>query len=219
MQFKKNSLTIHSFPSGPFRTNAYLVVCEETKEAVVIDPASGSFEKIKELVKAEQLTVSKVILTHSHWDHIADTSLFAQEWNPPICINPEDAPNLIQPGSDNIPYWISIQGVLPTVLLHEGDSFSIGNSEWKVIHTPGHSPGGICLFCEKEQLLFAGDSLFKGTCGNLSLPTGEPERMWPSLKKLSYLPDNTVVFSGHGPSTTIGDEPWLDQAETLFGKE
>ena len=112
--------------------------------------------------------------------------------------------------------WMAIDGVEPAGLLKEGDTFFIGESHWKVLHTPGHTPGGICLYCEDEQLLISGDTLFKGCMGRLDIPTGEPARMWASLKKLSTLPKETEVFPGHGWPTTIGQENWLANAEQIF---
>lgn len=217
MQFKTDTLSIYRFPCGPYATNAYVIVCEATREAAIIDPSPGSFQKIKKFAGEQGFSLLHVFLTHSHWDHIADTSLFVKEWNLPVSVHAEDVSNLVEPGIDQIPSFATIQSVSPSHIFQEGDVVSIGKSEWKIIHTPGHSPGGVCLYSEKEAILISGDTLFKGSCGRLDLPTGEPNRMWLSLKKLSQLSPNTVVFPGHGPSTTIKDEPWLESAEQLFG--
>ncbi|MBS0655935.1 MAG: MBL fold metallo-hydrolase [Verrucomicrobia bacterium] len=211
-------MKILTFPSGPYRTNCYVVVSMPTKEAAIIDPSPGSFARVEKVIEEQGLTPTQLILTHSHWDHIADASHFVQKWHLPVLIHPEDAKNLIQPGSDHIPYSVPIQGVLPSKLLNEGDSIMIGESKWTVLHTPGHSPGCICLWCEEEKTVISGDTLFKGTFGNPQLPTGEPARMLPSLKRLSLLPGDTVVYPGHGEATTIAQEKWLEQAETLFGE-
>ena len=116
-----------------------------------------------------------------------------------------------------IPSWIKIEGITPAALLKDRDIVGIGEINWRVIHTPGHSPGSICFYCPDEELLISGDTLFKGTIGNLELPTGEPERMWPSLQKLSLLPPTVHVFPGHGGPTTIGAESWLKTAKEKFG--
>ncbi len=102
------------------------------------------------------------------------------------------------------------------MILEEGDRISIGEIAFTVISTPGHSPGCVCFYCEKEHILFSGDTLFKGTIGNLTFPTSVPDEMWPSLDKLAALPPETKVYPGHGPSTTIGDESWLPRARKLF---
>lgn len=208
---------ISIFPSGPFETNAYIVACSETREAAIIDPAPDSKELIVKAIADKQLKPTKIILTHSHWDHIADVVPLSELFGLPVLIHSEDAPNLMHPGQDQLPCWITIQGKQPDQLLKDGDTISIGKSEWRVIHTPGHSPGSICLFCEKEKILLSGDTLFKKSIGNLSFPTSEPERMWPSLTKLSLLPAETQVYPGHGESTTIGAEKWLARAKQIFG--
>ena len=123
------------------------------------------------------------------------------------------------PGSDGLPCWIKIEGVVPTHLINEGDSLVIGDLHFSIIHTPGHTPGGVCFYCAQEKLLLSGDTLFKGTIGNLSFSTGRPEQMWPSLAKLALLPSDTQVYPGHGEKTTIGNEKWLDKAEEIFGND
>lgn len=212
-----NNIEIHTFPSGPFQTNAYLVVCKKTKSAAIIDPAPDSKNLLIEAITANKITPKMIILTHSHWDHIADCAPLKDLYKIPVYVHEEDAYNLIEPGSDKLPCWIEIEGVNPTNILSENDEIRIGETRWQVIHTPGHTPGGICLYCPEEKVLLSGDTLFKRTIGNLSFPTGEPKRMWASLKKLAQLPADVQVFPGHGEPTTIGHESWLERAEKIFG--
>ena len=208
-------IEILTFPSGPVRTNAYLV--SEGHEAMVIDPAPGSSRLLVQAIEQKKLTLTKIVLTHSHWDHIADVSLLLAAHHVDLFVHEEDAANLVQPGIDRVLCPISIQGVEPSDYLHEGDCVILGTSRWQIIHTPGHTPGGICLYCPEQGILFSGDTLFKRSIGILTLPTSEPARMWPSLKKLSLLPPETVVYPGHGEATTIGSEKWLSRAEDIFG--
>lgn len=210
-------MTIAVFPSGPFETNAYVLHCPDTKTACIIDPAPDSLRAIQTYIEAHGLKPEKLLLTHSHWDHIADAAPIINIYGLKTYIHPLDAPNLEHPGSDGLPCWVSFKGVKPDVLLKEGDSIEAGHITLKVIHTPGHSPGGVCFYDSKNALLLSGDTLFKGTIGNLSFPTAQPDLMWPSLKKLAKLPPETKVFPGHGPATTIGQEGWLENAEQLFG--
>lgn len=203
---------ISTHPSGPFETNAYIVACEKTKKAALIDPGVGSFEPITTLLKTQNFQLEKILLTHSHWDHIADVSKFKV----PVYIHSLDIPNLENPGADRLPCWVAIEGVKPSVLIDEETLISVGNLTFHVIHTPGHTPGGVCFYNKEEGALFSGDTLFKGSIGNLSFPTCEPDKMWDSLKKLENLPRETKVFPGHGPATTIGEESWLPQAKKLF---
>jgi len=211
--YEKPSFHLICFPSGPIGTNAYLIICKKTKEAALVDAPSDSLLKIQRAVTKHEAHLTQLILTHSHWDHIAEAAKYVV----PLLVHSEDADNLTEPGSDGISTWMSIEAVKPTTLLKDQDLIQIGTTCWQVIHTPGHSPGSICLYCEVDKTCLTGDTLFKGSIGRLDLPTGEPERMWPSLKKLALLPSDTHCFPGHGPSTTIGQEPWLISAEEYFG--
>ena len=139
-----------------------------------------------------------------------------KKYNIPVYVHAFDANNLEKPGSDGLPSWLSIEGVIPEHLIKEGDVIHVGNLAFEVIETPGHSPGSLCFYNKEEKVLFSGDTLFKGSIGNLSFPTSRPHLMQSSLSKLAKLPADTRVFPGHGPSTTIGKESWLERAEELF---
>jgi hydroxyacylglutathione hydrolase len=210
-------MIIQAFPSGPFETNAYVIACPQTRQAFIIDPAPGSFNSITSYIEQKKLVPAAILLTHSHWDHTADVVPLKTKYKIPVLIHSLDVPNLESPGADHLPCWIDIQGVSPDRLLSEGDRIECGNVQFTVIHTPGHSPGGVCFYAPQEHLLISGDTLFKGTIGNLSFPTSQPELMWGSLSKLAQLPSDTRVFPGHGSSTTIGAEHWLSRAEEIFG--
>lgn len=210
-------MTLLTFPSGPFDTNAYLVGCPATKKAAFIDPSPDSAPLLIKAAEQGGWIPEQIILTHSHWDHIADVYPLQQHYSIPVYVHRLDAPNLIAPGTDGLPCWLSITGVQPTGFLEEGQNVSVGQLTFKVIHTPGHSPGGICLYCPEAKLLISGDTLFKGSIGNISFSTAQPELMWSSLDKLSALPHDTSVYPGHGPATTIGQEAWLPKARQIFG--
>ncbi|MCH9634698.1 MAG: Hydroxyacylglutathione hydrolase GloC [Chlamydiae bacterium] len=207
---------IKVFSSGPFDTNAYIIFCPETKVAAIIDPAPESAERLLESIQINGFKVDKIILTHSHWDHFGDLATVKEKLEVPVYVHPLDQANLESPGSDGLPMFMPILGVLADQLLNDGQMISIGTLNFQVIHTPGHSPGGICLYCKDENILISGDTLFKGTIGNLSFPTASPEDMWKSLEKLAKLPPETQVFPGHGDSTTIEDESWLSNAKKHF---
>lgn len=208
---------IHCIPSGPFATNAYIIGCPATHKAAIIDPGVDSFDAINELLEKQSFLPEKILLTHSHWDHIGDAAKCKEHFKIPISIHPEDLPNLEKPGSDHLPLMQPIPPAKADHLLSDGDTLSIGNTSWKVIHTPGHSPGGICFYNEENAILISGDTLFQGSIGNISFPTSNPDAMWKSLKKLSALPPETQVYPGHGPSTTLAEESWLPQAQQIFG--
>ncbi len=168
---------IYSLPSGPFETNCYVVDCSDNK-AIIIDPLSRFiFQNLISLLAKHVLTPIAILLTHSHWDHIADVSKIKNEFpDAPIYIHPRDKDNLIAPGSDGLPCWIYIEGVNPDHLLHENEKIIFNHLECQVIETPGHTPGGVCFYFPNEHVIFTGDTLFQGTIGNLSFVTARPMR-------------------------------------------
>lgn len=208
---------IQEFPSGPFETNAYVVGCTTTKQAVIIDPAPESADAILDCLETKGFHCIAILLTHSHWDHIADAPTLKDKLNVPIYIHELDAPNLKRPGADGLPLWVEIRGLEADHLIHEGMIIPVGELSFHVLETPGHTPGGVCFYEPEEGVLFSGDTLFKGTIGNLSFPTARPHLMWHSLDKLAELPAHTHVYPGHGPSTRIGKESWLPNARDVFG--
>lgn len=210
-------MILETFPCGPFRTNAYLIGCENTKKGIFIDPAPESAEKLLKTAKNHELQIEAIYLTHSHWDHIADVAILKERLPLNIYVHRKDEENLKHPGSDHIPMFVKIKGAEPTHFLEEGQLHHIGELNFVVIHTPGHCPGSVCFYFEKEKVLISGDTLFKGTIGSLSLPTAEQEKMWDSLKKLSLLPLSTKVYPGHGGPTTLKEEEWIKNAKQLFG--
>lgn len=199
------------FPSGPFATNAYFIGCENTNQGIYIDPAPDSAELLHSA--SEGFNVQGIYLTHSHWDHIGDVAKLML----PVFVHALDAANLMQPGSDGLPMMMPITAAQPTGHFEDGEQFQVGDLIFDVIHTPGHTPGGVCFYLKQENILISGDTLFKGSIGNISFPTADPSAMWQSLKKLAKLPAQTCVYPGHGEPTSIGAEPWLEQAEEIFG--
>lgn len=190
-----------------------------TRQAAVIDAPQGVTSSILKELEREQLTVKMILITHSHWDHIADAAFLKEHLKVPLYIHSLDHPNLEKPGSDGLPLFFTTQGSKADGFLKEGDQLQVGNLQIQVIETPGHTPGGVCFWLPEEKILFSGDTLFQGTIGNLSFPTARPAFMWESLKKLAQLPPETQVYPGHGTPTTIAAEAWITQAEFLFGGE
>ncbi|MCH9620925.1 MAG: Hydroxyacylglutathione hydrolase GloC [Chlamydiia bacterium] len=205
---------IDSFPTGPFDTNVYIIYLEQSRDAIIIDPGFNSFSRILEIIKNKSLKPQAIWLTHSHWDHVSDVAPLKKELSIPIYIHGEDKQNLIEPGSDKLPMLVPLfEKATPDHIIKDYEILNLGNLEFKVIHTPGHSPGSVCFYNEKENTLISGDTIFKGAIGSLSLPTGEPKRMWPSLEKLAKLPAETKVYPGHGPSTVLENEKWILDAK------
>lgn len=207
-------MLIEQIPSGPFETNAYIIACEETRECAIIDPAPDSAAEITAFIETNKLKPTQILLTHSHWDHIGDVAPLKKQYVIPVYIHPKDAGNLEKPGTDGLPMFGALEEVKADGELNEGQNVKVGNLSFNVIETPGHTPGGICFF--GEGILISGDTLFHGSIGNLSFPTAEPEKMWPSLQRLMRLPPETKVYPGHGPATTIDAESWLPDAKRIF---
>lgn len=209
-------MILEVFPSGPFETNAYLLGSEKTKTGIFIDPAPDSAAALLKAAKQHDLKVEAIFLTHSHWDHIGDVHELRKSLELKLYVHPADADNMRKPGSDGLPLMFAIEGEEPDHFFEEEQKLQVGELEMEVIHTPGHTPGGVSFYLPQEKVLISGDTLFKGSIGNLSFPTADPEAMWESLKKLAKLPPETRVYPGHGPATTIGSEPWLADAKQLF---
>ena len=214
--FQILSMIIEAILSGPFATNAYIAGCPETMEAAIIDPAPESTSAIARALESHKLTPKKILLTHSHWDHIADVPQIKERYGIPVWVHEKDAPNLRKLGADGLPVFSPMPPVEPDEFFREGDEIPVGNLRFAVIHTPGHTPGGVCFYEKKEGVLFSGDTLFQGSIGNLSFPSANPEDMWISLDKLKDLPPETKVYPGHGGSTTIKNESWLPEARRYF---
>ncbi len=209
-------MILETFSSGPFETNTYIVGCPLTLKAFVVDVPPQSTKGILEILKKKGLVLDKILLTHSHWDHISDVSLLKEATGADVLIHPLDVDNLQKPGADKLPMFFSFEGLVPDGFLKEGELVTVGSLEIEVLFTPGHTPGGVCFYLSKEKTLFSGDTLFKGTMGRVDFPTSSAKLMWTSLKKLSTLPAETKVYPGHGSPTQIGKEAWIANAEERF---
>lgn len=209
-------MILEIFPSGPLSTNAILLGCEQTKKAACIDPSMGSFDFFQKELKKNDLEPIAILLTHSHWDHIADVAKLKEKYSIPVYVHELDVANLEKPGADGIPLMVPIESAVADHTFKDGDHISIGSLDIQVIHTPGHSKGSVCFYLKKEKILLSGDTIFKRSIGNVSFPFSEPTKMWESCKILSELPPDTRVIPGHGPETRIGLESWLKDAQHYF---
>lgn len=189
-------------------TNCYIAMDEISKETMVIDPG-GEPEKIIEMLNILEVKNLKYIyLTHCHGDHFGGLLEVKNQKGGKVLIHRDDAEGLNNPDI-SLTYYIGIGNITIEAdsRVDDGDIIHLGNIEFKVIHTPGHTKGGTCLYCEKEKLLFSGDTLFKGTWGRTDLPTSNFVSIINSItNKLAVLPDETIVYPGHGKSTRIKEE-------------
>lgn len=190
---------------GPFGTNCYIIACPETRVAAVVDPGQPD-PWIRQVVAKEQLQVEQVLLTHAHVDHIGGVEWVRGWAGVPVALHPDDLPMAADPfynGSAMFGEPIAITAVERE--LRDGATVAVGNLRLQVLHTPGHTPGGVSLYT--PGYLLAGDTLFAGSVGRADLPGGDYATLIRSIRtKLFALPAATVVYPGHGPRTTIGDE-------------
>jgi len=190
---------------GPIMANCYILGCESTKEAVVIDPGDDADRILMELAKAG-LKVKYLINTHGHFDHVGANKRMKEVTGAELAIHPDDEPMLKELSRSAMMFGLSAENSPPAdIRLNHGDEISFGEITLKVIHTPGHSKGGICLYT--KGYLFAGDTLFAGSIGRTDLNGGDYDTLISSIKeKLLVLEPDTVVYTGHGPETTIANE-------------
>ena len=199
------SLRVESIIVGSFQTNCYLV--GNGKKGVIIDPGDD-FPKIKNLIEKYNIEIKKIILTHGHIDHIAAVSQVKDFTQAPVLIHAADA-DMLTSAEANLSASTENAFVAGKAdeLVSEGDIIEAGGLSFRVLHTPGHTPGGISLVTRGEEMVFTGDALFWGSIGRTDLPGGNHEVLMDSIRtKLLGLPDNTIVYPGHGPETTIGHE-------------
>ena len=193
---------------GSYCANCYILYCEETLKAAIIDPA-GQEEGILELLKEKNLKLKYIINTHGHVDHIAANGAIKFATRALILIHKEDAP-LLEKYDKNLSIFFEKEAASSGIadeFVNDGDIIEFGNVKLKVIHTPGHTSGSICLYNEQEKVLISGDTLYDESIGRTDFPGGCYETMVKSVKeKLFILPDETVVYSGHREVTTIGYE-------------
>jgi glyoxylase-like metal-dependent hydrolase (beta-lactamase superfamily II) len=192
---------------GLVRTNCYIVYTEDTKKAVIIDPAADSRRIMGEL-SALGVTPEAVLLTHGHFDHMLAADSLRNDYQIPVCVHKADAELLKHPNLNcseqflHMPYAISADEEL-----EDGQNLRFLDGALTVISTPGHTEGSCCYYAKSENILFSGDTLFQGSVGRTDLPTGRAAQLTNSIReKLFVLPEDTLVLSGHGDQTTIGEE-------------
>ena len=188
-------------------TNCYVVLDEKTKEAMVIDPG-GEPEKIAEVLDILEGNLKYIFLTHCHADHIGGIAELKRLKGGKVLISRADSEGLYNENI-NLAYYINMEKpeLEADSRVDDNDLIHIGDIEFKVIATPGHTKGGLCLYSEKEGLVFTGDTLFNGAWGRTDLPTGSFEEIINSITtRLMVLPDETIVYPGHGKITMIQDE-------------
>jgi glyoxylase-like metal-dependent hydrolase (beta-lactamase superfamily II) len=193
---------------GPFAENTYVVGDSETGDALLIDPG-GETERVLGLLEPSGFAIRRIFLTHGHIDHVAGCAEAARRTGAPCQIHRADADWLAAVPQQAEMFGFEDAGAAPVAdRFHEdGETLLVGRHAARVVHTPGHTRGGACLFFEKDRVLFSGDTLFAGSVGRTDLPGGDFEALARSIaEKLFPLGDDVRFFPGHGPSALLGDE-------------
>jgi len=197
-----------------YQTNTYLLYDTESQEAMLIDPAAYS-ESLAQHIRNSNLRLKLIVNTHGHGDHIGANAAFARSFGCPIAIHSLDAP-MLSDGRKNLSLYMGydLASTAADQLLKDGDVLMLGEVPVKVIHTPGHTKGSLCLLVNKY--LVSGDTLFEQSIGRTDLPGGDHAAIIASIQdKLFVLPDDVLVYPGHGPATSIG----LEKVNNPFVKE
>ncbi|GAB1445892.1 MBL fold metallo-hydrolase [Flammeovirgaceae bacterium] len=203
-------ITVKSFVFNPFSENTY-VVYDDTREAIVIDPGCYEPQEKKELdefIKSNHLTVALLVNTHCHIDHVLGNDFVKETYNVPFLIHKKEE-SLLRAVKTYAPNYgfSAYKEALPDKFIDEKDEVTWGKSQLKVIFLPGHSSGHIGLYNLEQKILISGDVLFDGSIGRTDLPGGDMDTLIDSIQqKLFILPDDVIVYSGHGDPTTIGKE-------------
>ena len=204
-------MEINQITFNPFQENTF-ILWDETKKCIIIDP--GCYEKnekeyLSNFIESNNLNPVKLINTHCHIDHILGNKFVSEKWKIDLYMNKKDLPLL--EGAGDIAKMYGFENYkgspYPKYFLEEGDVLEFGNSKLSILFTPGHAPGHICLLNKEENFVVSGDVLFNGGIGRTDLPGGDFDTLINSIKtKLMTLKDETIVYCGHGPSTSIGRE-------------
>jgi glyoxylase-like metal-dependent hydrolase (beta-lactamase superfamily II) len=194
---------------GPIATNVHILADASSREAIAIDTATPSLAWVADELAARGWTLKLIVSTHGHWDHIGDNAAVAAHTGAQIAVHPLDRERLERPQPLFAPF--EIPPSVPAIELAEGGLVRFGGFSLRVLHTPGHTEGSVCLLAEDEGLLYSGDTLFQAGWGRVDLPGGDSTAMVESIARLSRLENRIAVFPGHGEATTIERErSWME---------
>lgn len=199
---------VRGFVLGPWETNCYVVTARETDACWIVDAGFDPGPMIDH-IKAQRLKPERILLTHAHVDHIAGVREILKALGDVPIWNHEAERAFLNDPTLNLSAFVemSITTPDPSGALEDGQELSLGDTQWRVLHTPGHSPGGIVLYHEAGELAIVGDTLFAGSIGRSDFPTSNQSALFDSIRtKILTLPDDTTVYPGHGESTTVGRE-------------
>ena len=203
-------LKIKVFTFSPIQENTY-VVYNEKNECIIIDPGCYSTKEQQELktfIDKSELLPKWLVNTHCHLDHVFGNKFIAEAYHLTLHLHPKEELVLQFAPTSGLMYEMPFENYQGEfIFLNEGDTITLGEDELEIIHVPGHSPGSICFYCKAQKFIIGGDVLFNGSIGRTDLPMGDHQTLIKGIKqKLFALPDDIIVYSGHGRDTTIGNE-------------
>jgi hydroxyacylglutathione hydrolase len=205
-----SEIVIGSLTVGPIQTNVYVVGCRQSGQGAIVD-AGGDADGLLQLVDDFGLEVDKILQTHAHIDHIAAIPQIKEATGAPIYLHPDEVQLWQAAPQQGQMFGIPVEPLpAPDEELADGQRVAIGELEAEVILLPGHSPGGVAFYIGEHSVVLSGDVLFAGSIGRVDLPGSDRSAMRASLERISQLPDDTRVLSGHGPATSIGHEKKLN---------
>lgn len=197
-------MVVKKFVVGPLESNCYLIADEHSKETLVVDPGDEP-DRILDFVHKNSLHVKHIVCTHAHFDHVGALSEIKQATGASIVIHRDEDEIYRSTREQAVSWGFELDDLPePDMLVSDGDILEIGSLKFMIIHTPGHSPGGICF--SGEDILITGDTLFSGSVGRTDLHGGDIMQLKKSFKRIMSLSENITVLPGHGPETTIGRE-------------
>ena len=205
-------LRLTTIVGGPLDTNAYLVGDDVSHEAIIVDTPQGVTADLDEAIRAGGFTVTRIVLTHAHWDHIADANQVRAATGAGVYAHPLAVDRLANPDNDRLQLPFVLEAVTPDGTLDDGDTVPVGEHTFTVLHLPGHDPAHNALFSADDLLLFGGDVVFAGGHGRTDLPGADQETMNRTLARLLTLSPDTTVYPGHGEPTRLAVETGWMQA-------
>lgn len=213
-------MNLSTFTVGPLQENAYLLVDDDSGEAVFVDPGAEG-ERLVAALAAAGARLTEIWLTHAHFDHVGGVAALQRAWpSAAVRLHPADEPLYSRAGQAAAMYGLTVEEPPPLgAPLADGDVLRVGGYSFSVMHTPGHAPGHVTI--HGHGVAFVGDCLFRDSVGRTDLPLSDPQRLSASLLRIAALPDDTRVLAGHGPPTTIArerrDNPFLNGAARVMG--
>ena len=196
---------------NPFEENVLILVDEDTKDAIVIDPGMlypEELQKFDEIIREEGLHLTQIVNTHQHLDHIFGANAVKDKYGIPLAASPSDDTfgQSVATHAARFGIKAGAKPVVRDIALADGDTITVGKSTLHVLAVPGHTPGGLAFYCPEQKFIITGDSLFRGSIGRADLGGDQATLVSSIRSKLLTLPDDTTVIPGHGPTTTIGAE-------------